>query len=106
MRPRKRDRSFLTMAALAGTGGVLSIAVAVGLPIWRSRHGLAYTPEFSLFAAWGFAALAGAYACLKTYFLTDPVPPRPHGGVPVTVLHTTNATARTENSSTGNRRAA
>jgi hypothetical protein len=106
MRPRKRDRSFLTMAALAGTGGILSMVTAIGLPIWRSRHGLPYTPEFSLFAAWGFAALAGAYACLKTYFLTDPVPPRPpRSGLPLTVLHTTNAAAPVERSAT-NRRAA
>ena len=76
------------MAALAGAGGLLAVGMAIALPIWRSRHGLAYTPEFSLFAAWGFAALAGAYACLKTYFLTDAPRPRPpRSGLPLTVLH-------------------
>jgi hypothetical protein len=106
VRPRKRDRSFLVMAALAGTGGLLAVGMAIGLPIWRSRHGLPYTPEFSLFAAWGFAALAGAYACLKTYFITDPPRRPPHGGLPLTVLHGTSAVAAERGAPATERRAA
>jgi hypothetical protein len=95
------------MAALAGTGGVLAVGLAIGLPIWRSRHGLGYMPEFSLFAAWGIAALGGAYACLQTYFITDQPPPRPpRSGLPLTVLHRTAATASRDASASTNQRAA
>jgi hypothetical protein len=80
------------MAAIAGTGGVMAIAVAIGVPIWMSLHGRPYVPTFSLFACWGFAALGGAYACLHTYFLTDTLPPRPPGsGLPISVLRSTAA---------------
>jgi hypothetical protein len=82
MRPRKKDRSFLTMAAVAATGGIMAIVFAIGFPIWAVHEGRPYTPAFSLFAAWGLAALAGAWACLNTYFLSDkPLPPPPRGGV-------------------------
>jgi hypothetical protein len=79
VRPRKRDPAFLHMAAVAATGGVLAIAFAIGFPIWTWQHGRPYTPAFSLFAAWGVAALAGAYACVRTYLLSD-APDRPRGG--------------------------
>ena len=82
MRPRKKDPAFLQMAAIAGIGGVLAIVCAIGFPIWVAQHGRPYMPGFSLFAAWGIAALAGAAACLNTYFLSDtPRPPKPGGGV-------------------------
>jgi hypothetical protein len=82
MRPRKKDPAFLQMAAIAGIGGVLAIVCAIGFPIWVAQHGRPYMPGFSLFAAWGIAALAGAAACLNTYFLSDtPLPPPPRGGV-------------------------
>ena len=100
---RERDPAFLAMAAVAAAGGVLAIAFAIGLPIWASLHGRPYTPVFSLFAAWGVAALAGAYACFATYRLTDVPPRRPPGGgervdprgltieLPVTALHAGDA---------------
>ena len=92
MRPRQRDRSFLYMAAIAGFGGVLAIAVSIGLPVWMAVHGHPYTPAFSLFTCWGLFALGGAYGCLHTYRLTDTPPrPRPPGGMPVTVLRTADA---------------
>jgi hypothetical protein len=85
--PRKRDRSFLIMAGIAGTGGVLAICCSIGIPIWMHLHGQPYTPAFSLFAAWGIFAIIGGCACLHTYNLTDPLPPRPPGGgMPLTVL--------------------
>ena len=78
----------LYMAVLAATGGVLAIALAIGLPIWMTAHGQPSTPAFHLFACWGIFALGGAYGCLNTYFLTDPPPRRPpDGGMPITRLH-------------------
>jgi hypothetical protein len=91
MRPRKRDPAFLRMAAVAAVGGVLAIAFAIGFPLWAERHGRSSTPAFMLFAAWGFAALAGAYACLQTYFLSDPPGRPPHGGVPLKLVHDVDA---------------
>jgi hypothetical protein len=94
MRPRRRDPSFLYMAVLAATGGVLAIALAIGLPIWMTSQGKPSTPAFHLFACWGIFALGGAYGCLHTYFLTDAPPRRPPpGGLPITRLHTTPAIA-------------
>jgi hypothetical protein len=82
MRPRKKDPSFLTMAAIAGIGGLMAIVFAIGSPIWAAHEGHPYTPAFALFAAWGLAALAGSWACLNTYFISDkPLPPPPRGGV-------------------------
>jgi hypothetical protein len=82
MRPRKKDPSFLTMAAIAGLGGIMAIVFAIGSPIWAAHEGHPYTPAFALFAAWGLAALAGSWACLNTYFISDkPLPPPPRGGV-------------------------
>ena len=97
MRPRRRDPSFLYMAVLAATGGVLAIALAIGLPIWMTAQGKPSTPAFHLFACWGIFAFGGAYGCLHTYFLTDPPPRRPPpGGLPVTELRAAspNAVAR------------
>jgi hypothetical protein len=80
MRPRKKDPSFLYMAAIAGTGGLMNILFAIGSAVWTSMHGRPYTPFFGLFAIWGIAALYGAYACLATYRLTDDPTPRPPPG--------------------------
>jgi hypothetical protein len=80
MRPRKRDPAFLRMAAIAALGGVVSIGFSIAAPLVAAHQGRAYTPMFSLFAAWGVAALLGSYACLKTYLLTDMPPPKPPGG--------------------------
>ena len=82
MRPRKRDPAFLRMAALAGAGGVSAIAFSIGMPLWARATGHPYSPVFSLFAAWGFAAVCGAVACIRTYLLSDRTPPPPpRGGV-------------------------
>lgn len=107
MPPRKRDRSFLYMAAIAASGGVLSIVLSIGFPIWMHVHGQPYSPAFSLFSCWGLFALGGAYGCLHTYLLTDTPPPRtPPGGLPITVLHTASANAVAPSDPAVNRRAA
>jgi hypothetical protein len=94
MRPRPRDSSFLYMAVLAASGGVLAIVLAIGLPIWLAAQGKPSTPAFSLFACWGIFALFGAYGCLHTYFLTDAPPRRPPtGGMHVTNLHAASPNA-------------
>jgi hypothetical protein len=80
MRPRKKDKSFLLMAAIAGFGGLLNVIFAIGLAVWSYAHGRPYTPFFSIFAIWGFCALAGAYACIATYRLSDATPPPPPRG--------------------------
>lgn len=106
MRPRKRDPAFLRMAVIAALGGILAIAFALGFPVWARLHGRSSTPAFMLFAAWGFAALAGAYACLQTYFLSDPPRRPPHGGLPLTLVKSADAVAPQEASSQQHRRAA
>jgi hypothetical protein len=68
------------MAAIAGVGGLLNVTFAIGLGIWTAMHGHRYTPFFSIFAIWGFCALAGAYACIQTYRLSDATPPPPPRG--------------------------
>lgn len=80
MKRTGRDPVFLRMAAIAGTGGVFSIVFAIGLPLWSFLHGRPTSPGFALFAAWGIAALAGSYACLKTYAISDVGPRRPPRG--------------------------
>ena len=80
----KRDSSFLIIAVIAGSGGVLAIALSIGIPIWIALHGKPYNPAFSLFAGWGVAALGGCYGSLHTYFLSDTTQPRPpRGGIAV-----------------------
>lgn len=77
------------MAVIAGAGGLAAIVFSIAFPIWAARQGRPYTPAFSLFAAWGVAALAGAYACVRTYLISgiEP-PPRPRGGVRPIALRT------------------
>ena len=88
-----RDPAFLRMAIIAGTGGVLAIVFSIGFPIWMFLHGRPYTPAFSLFAAWGLAALGGAYACTKTYMISGIDPDRPpRGGIALKIV--SNATVR------------
>jgi hypothetical protein len=83
MRRPGRDPVFLQMAALAGAGGIGAIGCAIGLPLYSALRGHPVSPAFALFAAWGFAALAGAYACLRTYAISGDVGPRrpPRGGL-------------------------
>jgi len=80
MRPRKKDRAFLVMAAIAGVGGLLNVGFAIGLAVWTAVHRHAYEPFFSIFAIWGMCALAGAYACIQTYRISDATPPPPPRG--------------------------
>ena len=95
------------MAVVAAVGGVMAIGFSIGFPIWGKLHGQEYTPAFSLFAAWGIAALGGAYACFKTYLITDGSPRRPPpGGVRLAFVRKTDATPqRRENASTDRRAA-
>jgi hypothetical protein len=80
MRPRKKDPAFLVMAAIAGFGGLLNVCFAIALGVRTAMHGHHYTPFFSIFAIWGLCALAGAYACIATYRLSDATPPPPPRG--------------------------
>jgi hypothetical protein len=83
MKP-KRDKSFLQMAAFAGTGGLLAVGFSIGLPVWAWLHHQQATPAFFFFGIWGFLALAGAAANIHTYFQSGPPPDKPpRGGVPV-----------------------
>lgn len=84
---------FLRIAVIAALGGTLAVVLSIGFPLWARSRGSNVTPVFSLFAAWGFAALAGSYACIRTYLLSgDPKPP-PRGGVRLTVTQSTDARA-------------
>lgn len=91
MRSPKRDSSFLFIAGIAALGGTLAIVLSIGMPIWSRLHGSDVSPAFSLFAGWGVAALGGAYASLRTYFVSDPRPPAPRGGARLTVVQNTDA---------------
>lgn len=86
MRPRRRDPSFLFMAAIAATGGLLAIALSVGVPLWMRMHHDNVSPAYMLFSCWGIFALMGAYACVQTYLLSDPSDKPPRGGVHLTVI--------------------
>jgi hypothetical protein len=86
MRQRKRDSSFLFIAAIAALGGTLAIVLSIGLPIWSRLHGASVTPAFSLFAGWGVAAMLGAYASLRTYFVSEDPSGPPRGGARLTLV--------------------
>jgi hypothetical protein len=97
MRPKERDPSFLFTAGLAATGGLLAIAFSVGFPLWARMHGERVWPACSLFAGWGVAALAGAYASLRTYFDSgDPARP-PRGGVRIALVAMQDAASVEQN---------
>ncbi len=79
-RPRRRDATFLQLAAFAGVGGLLAIGVALYATIvsWRGGHP---NSTFFFFGLWGIAALAGAAANVVVFFQSgDPAPPPPRGG--------------------------
>lgn len=86
MRPRKRDPSFLYMAAIAGCGGVLAILFSIGMPLWMHAHGKPVSPAIGLLSCWGIFVLCGAYACIQTYLISDPSDKPPRGGVHLTVI--------------------
>ncbi len=84
----------------------MAIAFAIGLPIWARAHHRTSSPEFTLFAAWGIAALGGAWACLQTYLLSgDPKKP-PRGGVRLRLIKTADATPSAPQQQQNNERAA
>ena len=83
-KPKPRDKSFLTIAAFAGFGGLLAIGVSIGLPVHQAMTGGHPTPAFFFFGIWGFAALLGCAGCIHTYVISgDPPDKPPKGGVPV-----------------------
>jgi hypothetical protein len=102
-----RDPAFLRMAIIAAVGGSMAIVFSIGFPIWAKLRGEEYTPAFSLFAAWGIFALVGAYACYKTYLITDGSPRQPPpGGVRLALVRRTDATPIRRRSSISNDRRA
>jgi hypothetical protein len=104
---RRRDPTFLYLAVLAGLGGVMAIAFAIGLPLWARAHGRNISPEFMLFSAWGIAALGGAWACIQTYLLSTTPDHPPRGGAQLRLVHRTEARAKPPSSESGsNERAA
>jgi len=93
-RPYRRDPSFLAIGALAAAGGTFAIVASIAMPMWAHAHGRDVTPAFSLFGAWGVAALFGAYGCIRTYFLTGTSPRPPRGGARLATVTNLNAIAR------------
>lgn len=81
---RKRDQSFLHIAAFAGTGGLLAVGFSIGMPVSAWMHGKEATPAFFFFGIWGFLALMGSAASIHTYFQSgDPPDKPPKGGIKV-----------------------
>ncbi len=77
---RRRDPTFLRLAAIAGLGGVGAIATSVVVTL-RSMHGGHPTSTYFFFSLWGIAALAGAAANIATFFQSgDPPQKPPRGG--------------------------
>jgi hypothetical protein len=105
---RRRDPSFLHIAACAATGGLLALGCSIGIPVYNALHHRAVTPEFFFFGVWGFIALAGAAGCIHTYLISgDPPEKPPKGGVPVRELRLIEGgKARAEKSDDSTRRAA
>jgi len=107
---RPRDRSFLRLAWLAGAGGFLTIAFAIGIPVEAMLHHQPYTPAFFFFVVWGIAAICGCAACIATYY-TSGSPPGdrpPPGGLRERsfALIEGGATAKTEGANEQTKRAA
>jgi hypothetical protein len=105
---RPRDRSFLRLAWLAGTGGALTMAFAIGIPVSAALHHEPYTPAFFFFAVWGLAALCGCAACIHTY-RTSGSPPGdrpPPGGIRERRFTLVEGGAKTEGASEHTKRAA
>jgi hypothetical protein len=105
---RPRDRYFLRLAWLAGTGGFFTIAFSIGIPIESMLHHRPYTPSFFFFGVWGIAALCGCAACISTYF-TSGSPPGdrpPPGGLRERTFSLIEGGAKTEGSTEQTKRAA
>ena len=104
-KPKPRDKSFLTIAAFAGTGGLLAIGFSIGLPVHEAIMGGHPTPAFFFFGIWGLAALLGCAGCIHTYLISgDPPVKPPKGGVAVRAFRVVEGTAQEAQEST--RRAA
>jgi len=90
---RNRDKTFLRLAAFAGTGGLVAIATSIGSAVitWRNGHP---GSTFFFFSLWGLAALAGAAANVVVYFQSgDPPGKPPRGGRKVVALRSLDARA-------------
>ena len=90
---RKRDPTFLRLAAFAAAGGIGAIVTSVVAvaSTWRNGHP---NSTFFFFSLWGLAALAGAAANVMVYFQSGNPPPRPpRGGQNVTQLRSVEARA-------------
>ena len=106
-KPKRRDTSFLTIAAFAGFGGLLAIGVSIGLPVHQAMTGGHPTPAFFFFGIWGFAALLGCAGCIHTYFMSgDPPEKPPTGGVPVRAFTVIEGTRKKTEAEESKRRAA
>ena len=83
---RRRDPTFLHLAAFAGLGGLLAIGTSIVATVLSWRGGHPHT-TFFFFSLWGLAAIAGAVANVMVYFQSgDPPPKPPRGGQKVTPL--------------------
>ncbi len=77
--PRRRDKTFLHLAAFAALGGFGAIGTSVVVTVMSWRGGHPHT-TFFFFSLWGLAALAGAAANIVVYFQSGDPPPRPPRG--------------------------
>jgi hypothetical protein len=95
---RRRDPTFLRLAAFAGVGGLGAIVTSIVATVatWHAGHP---NSTFFFFSLWGIAALAGAAANVAVYFQSGDPPPRPpRGGQKVTPLRIVEArSTRIEN---------
>jgi hypothetical protein len=96
---RRRDPTFLRLAAFAGAGGLGAIGTSIVATVvtWKGGHP---NTTFFFFSLWGLAALAGAAANVMVYFQSgDPPPKPPRGGnkvIPLRLLERPAAPQRTE----------
>ena len=76
---RRRDRTFLQLAAFAGAGGGVSILTSVVATVvtWRNGHP---NSTFFFFSLWGLVALVGAVANVVVYYQSGNPPPKPPRG--------------------------
>lgn len=88
---RRRDPTFLQLAAFAALGGFGAIVASIVATVvtWHGGHP---NSTFFFFSLWGIAALAGAAANVVVYFQSgDPPPKPPRGGREITHLRVLDA---------------
>lgn len=86
--PKKRDPTFLRLAAVAALGGFGAIGTSIFVTV-ISWHGGHPTSTYMFFSLWGIAALAGAVANVVVYFQSgDPPTKPPRGGARVLPFRT------------------